>query len=93
MLPILRIKTTFPLEFEPTAQGFSVVTDLARALAVRELSPLELAQGISVPDAARLNNVAPATFKKAFPHLVRKIGLRREIVSLGDALRLPPPPE
>jgi hypothetical protein len=92
MLPILRIKTTLPLEFEPTSQKFDVVSDLARVLAVRELTPLELAQGISVPDAARLNNVHPATFERAYGHLVKKVGPRRKIVSLGDALRLPPPP-
>jgi hypothetical protein len=54
------------------------------------LSPLELRQKISVREAAELNGVSEDTFKRAYRHLIRKIGPRRLAVELGDALELPP---
>jgi hypothetical protein len=53
------------------------------------LTPLELARKIPLADAARFNNVHIDTFKKNFPHLIRKIGKRRLAVVLYDALVLP----
>ena len=47
---------------------------------------------ISVPDAAELNDVSEATFRRRYPHLIRQISPRRQAVELGDAIDLPPPP-
>jgi hypothetical protein len=55
------------------------------------LTPLELAQKIPVAAAAAHNGVHVDTFKKNFPHLIRKIGKRRLAVTLYDAIVLPPP--
>jgi hypothetical protein len=60
---------------------------------IADLNPLELRRKISVPEAAALNNIHPATFKRHYGHLIRKISTRREAVELGDALSLPPPPK
>jgi hypothetical protein len=56
------------------------------------LGPLALKIKVSVPTAAAINNVHAATFKRKYPHLIRKISKRREAVELGDAITLPPPP-
>ena len=58
---------------------------------VAGLTPLELAQKIPVADAAAHNDIHVDTFKKNFPHLIRKIGKRRLAVTLYDAIMLPPP--
>jgi hypothetical protein len=63
-----------------------------RDTAISKLTALELEQGIPLPAAAKLNDVHAVTFEKAFPHLVRKIGPRRKIVKLGDAINPQPPP-
>ena len=55
-----------------------------------DLSPLELRQKINVKAAADLNDISEATFRRHYPHLIRKIGLRRDVVTLGDAIALPP---
>jgi hypothetical protein len=60
-------------------------------LATNKLTPLELEQNITLDDAAALNAVHPVTFKHAFPHLVRKIGPRRQVVKLRDAINPTPP--
>jgi hypothetical protein len=65
----------------------------ARDAVVGELTPLQLEQGVPLETAGALNNVHGATFERAFPHLVRKIGPRRKIVKLRDAINPTPPPE
>jgi hypothetical protein len=55
-----------------------------------DLSPIERRRKISVPEAAKLANVSEGCFRKHFPHLIRKIGPRRDVVELGHALDLPP---
>lgn len=55
------------------------------------LTPLERHQKISVEKAAALNDVCEKTFRKNYPHLIRKVGPRRDTVELGDAIDLPPP--
>ena len=57
-----------------------------------ELSPLELRRKIAVRAAADLNGVSEATFRRAYRHLIRKVSPRRDVVELGDAINLPPPP-
>jgi hypothetical protein len=57
-----------------------------------ELSPIERRRKISVAEAARLANLSEGSFRKHFAHLIRKIGPRRDVVELGHALDLPPPP-
>jgi len=47
---------------------------------------------ISVREAAELNDVSEATFRRRYPHLIRQISPRRQAVELGDAIDLPPPP-
>jgi hypothetical protein len=57
-----------------------------------ELTPLELRRKIAVKEAARLNGISEATFRRHFGHLVKKITTRRDGVELSDAINLPPPP-
>ena len=64
---------------------------LALPSSVAGLSPLELARKISLAEAAKHNDVHPDTFRKNFPHLIKRIGKRRLAVTLFDALMLPPP--
>jgi hypothetical protein len=59
---------------------------------IPELGALELRKKISLDEAARLNGVSPATFRRAYPHLFHRIGKRRLAITLADAINLPPPP-
>ena len=54
------------------------------------LSPLELRRKIAVREAAQLNGVSEATFRRHYGHLIRKISARRDVVELRDAIDLPP---
>jgi hypothetical protein len=54
------------------------------------LSPVELMVKISVAEAAARNGVHIDTFKKNFPHLIKRVGKRRLAVTLYDAIVLPP---
>lgn len=54
-----------------------------------ELSPLELRKKIAVREAAELNGVSEATFRRHYAHIIRKISKRRDVVELRDALDLP----
>ena len=56
-----------------------------------ELSPLELRKKIKVKEAAKLNDLSEASFRRHFPHLIRKITPRRDVVELGDALAIGEP--
>jgi hypothetical protein len=58
---------------------------------VAGLTPLELARKIPVREAAAFNSVHVETFKKRYPHLIRRIGERRLFVTMRDAITLPPP--
>jgi hypothetical protein len=55
------------------------------------LTPMELARKIPVREAAAFNSVHVETFKKRYPHLLRRIGERRIFVTVHDAIMLPPP--
>jgi hypothetical protein len=55
------------------------------------LSPMELARRIPVAEAAKFNSIHVETFKKRYPHLVKRIGERRLFVTVRDAIMLPPP--
>jgi len=55
----------------------------------QQLSPLELRKKISVAEAAELNAMHPATFRRHHAHLIRRVGKRRQAVELGDAIALP----
>jgi hypothetical protein len=63
----------------------------AAPISLADLTPLELRQKINVKAAAALNDVSEASFRRHYGHLIRKIGLRRDVVELGDAIALPPP--
>lgn len=56
------------------------------------LTPLDLKSRINVKTAAALNDLSEASFRRHYPHLIRKITPRRDAVELGDALALPPAP-
>jgi hypothetical protein len=45
---------------------------------------------ISVREAAALNDVSEATFRRRYPYLIRQVSRRRQAVELGDAIDLPP---
>ena len=51
-----------------------------------ELSALDLEKHVSVPEAAEYLNISVDTFKRHYPHLIRKVSPRREAVKLRDLL-------
>jgi hypothetical protein len=59
---------------------------------VAGLSPLELTRKIPLADAAKHNGVHVDTFKKRYAHLLKRVGQRRLMVTVHDAIVLPPPP-
>ena len=64
---------------------------IAVPASIAGLTPLELARKIPVAEAAAFNSVHVETFKKRYPHLVRRIGERRLFVTVHDTIMLPPP--
>ena len=56
-----------------------------------KLTPAERRRKVPVQEAARINAIHESTFRRNFPHLIRRVGKRRQAVELGDALDLPPP--
>lgn len=58
-----------------------------------DLSPLERRKKITVKQAAELNSISEATFRRRYKHLIRKISPRRDAVELGAAIDLPPAEE
>lgn len=58
-----------------------------------DLSPLERRKKITVQEAAALNSISEATFRRRYKHLIRKVSLRRDAVELGAAIDLPSPEE
>jgi hypothetical protein len=57
-----------------------------------KLTELELRRRIKVSQAAELNDLSEASFRRHYSHLIQKMTERRDGVTLGDALTLPPPP-
>jgi hypothetical protein len=55
------------------------------------LSPFELARKIPLAAAAEHNGVHIDTFKKTYPHLLKRVGRRRLMVTVHDTIVLPPP--
>jgi hypothetical protein len=53
---------------------------------------LERRRKINVREAAALNDLSEATFRRHYGHLIRKITPRRDAVELCDAIDLPPKP-
>ena len=47
---------------------------------------LELSRIIPVSQAAEFNGISEDTFKRHYPHLIRKLSPRRNGVRLGDVL-------
>jgi hypothetical protein len=64
---------------------------IALPTCITGLSPMELARRIPLADAAAHNGVHPQTFRKNYPHLIKKVGQRRDFVTVYDAIMLPPP--
>jgi hypothetical protein len=51
-----------------------------------ELSALDLERHVSVPEAAEFLNVSEDTFRRHYPHLIKKVSPRRTVVKLRDLL-------
>jgi hypothetical protein len=58
----------------------------------RQLTELDLRRRIKVREAAELNDMSEASFRRHYGHLITKMTVRRDGVTLADALTLPPPP-
>ena len=59
----------------------------------RDLTPMQRRQKIPVSEAAALNSLSEASFRRHHKHLIQKVSARRDAVELGDALDLPPKPQ
>ena len=56
-------------------------------------TPMELNKRLSLYEAAELNKfLDKESFERNYPHLVKRIGKRKTVVTLYDALVLPPAP-
>jgi hypothetical protein len=51
-----------------------------------ELTALDLERHVSVPEAAALKGISEDTFKRHYPHLIRRPSPRRATVKLRDLL-------
>lgn len=62
-------------------------------LPVGFFTALELNKKLSLHEAAEINHFKdPEAFEANYPHLVKKIGKRKKVVTFYDALILPPAP-
>ena len=55
---------------------------------VGKLTALELRRKITVAEAARLNGISADSFRRHYPHLIKKITKQRVGVVLRDALAI-----
>jgi hypothetical protein len=46
---------------------------------------------ISVREAAKLNSLSEDTFRRRYPHLIKRVSPRRDAVELSDALAIGEP--
>jgi hypothetical protein len=74
------------------AAGSIAAMKSTSTITAADLSPLERRKKIRVSDAAALNDLSEASFRRHYAHLIRKITPRRDAVELGDAIALPPKP-
>jgi hypothetical protein len=63
-----------------------------RERGLTNLTPVEMKAKVSVSLAADLNDISEDTFRDRYPHLIKQVSARRQAVTLGDAINLPPPP-
>jgi hypothetical protein len=70
----------------------AILGGMKTAPAIADLSPIERRRKIRVKEAAALNDLSEASFRRHYKHLIRKITPRRDAVELGDAIALPPKP-
>jgi hypothetical protein len=49
---------------------------------------LALRRKIPVVEAARINDLSEDSFRRHYPHLIKKVSPRRDAVELGDALAI-----
>jgi hypothetical protein len=75
----------------PAVRGFAPATFGSVPAALGNFSAIDLEKMIPVAQAADINDQHEDTFKRNFPHLIRKIGKRKIGVKLRDAITLPPP--
>jgi hypothetical protein len=78
----------------PTETSTETSTCIVEILSETGLAkpPLERLKKIRVKEAAALNDLSEASFRRHYGHLIRKITPRRDAVELGDAINLPPKP-
>ena len=76
----------------PLVPDFAAIASGSLAAALGNFTALELEKIIPVFEAAGLNNQHEDTFRRNFPHLIRKVGKRKTGVKLRDAITLPPAP-
>jgi hypothetical protein len=71
-----------------TASSSSVPTAInhSRDLPLERPDWIELEKHVSVPEAARIKGISPDTFKRHYPHLIRRPSPRRCTVKLRDLL-------
>ena len=56
-------------------------------------TPMELNRRLPLHEAAEINHFKdPGSFEENYPHLVKRLGKRKKVVTLYDALVLPPKP-
>jgi hypothetical protein len=80
--PELPDRSGLSAELKPRLESGSSLT----AIKLPELSALELEKHVSVPEAAEIKGISPDTFKRHYPHLIRKQSPRRNTVKLRDLL-------
>jgi hypothetical protein len=68
------------------------VLSALRERGIDDLSPVDLKAKVTVAQAADLNTISEDTFRKKYSHLIKQVSARRQAVTLGDAINLPPPP-
>jgi hypothetical protein len=52
-----------------------------------ELTALDLEKHVSVSAAADIKNLSVWTFRKTYPHLIRRVSARRSAVKLRDLVQ------
>jgi hypothetical protein len=75
----------------PLVPDFAAIASGSLAAALGNFTALELEKIIPVFEAAGLNNQHEDTFRRNFPHLIRRVGKRKTGVKLRDAITLPAP--
>jgi hypothetical protein len=60
-------------------------------LVLDELSPIDRYRKVSVQYAAEYNDLSEDAFRRNYSHLIRRVGKRKQAVTVADMILLPPP--